>query len=94
MSKSLFVSDLALVSAFHLVLEDNIDVSTTALLKAGWEGHLTLEISNCTSLFNKIYANEGICQLLFYEGDPCEVSYLERKGKYNKQPYKVVLSKV
>ncbi len=33
--------------------------------EAGWEGHLTLEISNCTPLFNKIYANEGICQLLF-----------------------------
>jgi dCTP deaminase len=62
--------------------------------EAGWEGYLTLEISNCTSLFNKIYANEGICQLLFYQGEPCEVSYLERKGKYNKQPYKVVLSKV
>ena len=62
--------------------------------EAGWEGHLTLEISNCTSLFNKIYANEGICQLLFYQGEPCEVSYVERKGKYNKQPYEVVLSKV
>jgi len=62
--------------------------------EAGWEGHLTLEISNCTPLFNKIYANEGICQLLFYQGEPCEVSYFERKGKYNKQPYEVVLSKV
>ena len=62
--------------------------------EAGWEGHLTLEISNCTPLFNKIYANEGICQLLFYQGDPCEVSYQERKGKYQKQPYEVVYSKV
>ena len=62
--------------------------------EAGWEGHLTLEISNCTPLFNKIYADEGICQLLFYRGKPCEVSYQERKGKYQKQPAEVVLSKV
>ena len=62
--------------------------------EAGWEGHLTLEISNCTPLFNKIYANEGICQLLFYQGEPCEVDYQMRKGKYQKQPYEVVLSKV
>ena len=62
--------------------------------EAGWEGHLTLEISNCTPLFNKIYADEGICQLLFYRGQPCGVSYQERKGKYQKQPAEVVLSKV
>ena len=61
--------------------------------EAGWEGHLTLEISNCTPLFNKIYANEGICQLLFYQGEPCEVSYLERKGKYQNQPLEVILAK-
>ena len=62
--------------------------------EAGWEGHLTLEISNCTPLFNKIYADEGICQLLFYRGEPCGVSYQERKGKYQKQPAEVVFSKV
>jgi dCTP deaminase len=62
--------------------------------EAGWEGHLTLEISNCTPLFNKIYANEGICQLLFYRGEECEVDYKTRKGKYQGQPYEVVLSKV
>jgi dCTP deaminase len=61
--------------------------------EAGWEGHLTLEISNCTPLFNRIYANEGICQLLFYQGEPCEVSYLERKGKYQNQPLEVILAK-
>ena len=61
--------------------------------EAGWEGHLTLEISNCTALFNKIYANEGICQLLFYQGDPCAVSYQERKGKYQNQPLEVILAK-
>ena len=62
--------------------------------EAGWEGYLTLEISNCTPLFNKIYADEGICQLLFYRGEPCATSYQERKGKYQKQPAEVVLSKV
>jgi len=62
--------------------------------EAGWEGHLTLEISNCTPLFNRIYADEGICQLLFYRGKPCGVSYQERKGKYQKQPAEVVFSKV
>jgi len=62
--------------------------------EAGWEGHLTLEISNCTGLFNRIYANEGICQLLFFRGNPCEVDYNMRKGKYQNQPYEVVFSKV
>jgi len=59
-----------------------------------WKGHLTLEISNCTGLFNRIYANEGIAQLLFLRGEPCKVSYEDRKGKYQNQPYNVVLSKV
>jgi len=59
-----------------------------------WRGHLTLEISNCTGLFNRVYANEGITQLLFYRGEPCEVTYQDRKGKYQDQPYEVVYSKV
>ena len=59
-----------------------------------WAGHLTLEISNCTGLFNRIYANEGITQLLFLRGEPCKVSYQDRKGKYQNQPYNVVLSEV
>jgi dCTP deaminase len=59
-----------------------------------WEGYLTLEISNCTGLFNRIYANEGITQLLFYRGNPCEVSYQDRKGKYQNQANEVVFSKV
>lgn len=62
--------------------------------EAGWEGYLTLEISNCTPLFNRIYANEGICQLLFHKGDRCCTSYEERKGKYQNQPAEVVLSRV
>ncbi len=51
-----------------------------------WEGFVTLEISNTTPLPARIYANEGIAQVLFFESDqPCEVSYADRKGKYQKQ---------
>jgi dCTP deaminase len=51
-----------------------------------WEGYVTLEISNTTPLPAKIYSNEGIAQVLFFEGDePCEVSYADKKGKYQKQ---------
>ena len=62
--------------------------------ESGWEGYLTLEISNCTGLFNRIYANEGITQLLFYRGNPCHVTYQDRKGKYQGQPDRVVFSQV
>ena len=62
--------------------------------EACWSGHLTLEISNCTGLFNRIYANEGICQLLFFRGKECEVDYNMRKGKYQSQPKEVVFSQV
>jgi dCTP deaminase len=51
-----------------------------------WEGHVTLEISNTTPLPAKIYAGEGISQVLFFESDePCQVSYSDRKGKYQRQ---------
>lgn len=51
-----------------------------------WEGFVTLEISNTTPLPAKIYADEGIAQVLFFEGDePCEVSYADKKGKYQNQ---------
>ena len=51
-----------------------------------WEGHVTIEISNTTPLPAKIYADEGLCQILFFRGDePCEISYADRKGKYQKQ---------
>lgn len=51
-----------------------------------WEGFVTLEISNTTPLPAKIYSNEGIAQVLFFEGDePCEVSYADKKGKYQHQ---------
>lgn len=51
-----------------------------------WEGFVTLEISNTTPLPAKIYANEGLAQVLFYEGaEECEISYADRNGKYMKQ---------
>jgi dCTP deaminase len=51
-----------------------------------WEGHVTLEISNTTPLPAKIYANEGIAQVLFFEADEeCETSYRDKKGKYQGQ---------
>jgi dCTP deaminase len=53
-----------------------------------WEGYVTLEISNTTPLPAKIYANEGICQVLFFEADDndvCETSYADKKGKYQGQ---------
>jgi len=51
-----------------------------------WEGFVTLEISNTTPLPARIYANEGIAQVLFFEADEmCEVSYADKKGKYQKQ---------
>ncbi|MBI4369624.1 MAG: dCTP deaminase [Elusimicrobia bacterium] len=55
-------------------------------LESEWEGYLTIEISNTTPLPAKIYANEGIAQLLFLESDEvCKVSYADRKGKYQGQ---------
>lgn len=51
-----------------------------------FEGHITIEISNTTPLPAKIYANEGIAQVLFFQGDEmCEVSYKDRGGKYQGQ---------
>ena len=51
-----------------------------------WEGFVTLEISNTTPLPARVYANEGIAQVLFFESDEiCDVSYADRKGKYQNQ---------
>jgi dCTP deaminase len=59
-----------------------------------WEGFVTLEISNTTPLPARIYANEGIAQVLFFEADEvCEISYADKKGKYQKQQ-SIVLPKL
>jgi dCTP deaminase len=59
-----------------------------------WEGFVTLEISNTTPLPAKIYANEGIAQVLFFEADAeCEISYADKKGKYQGQQ-SIVLPKI
>lgn len=55
-------------------------------LEPEWEGHVTLEFSNTTPLPAKIYANEGVAQMLFFESDEvCETSYADRGGKYQGQ---------
>lgn len=55
-------------------------------LEPEWEGHVTLEFSNTTNLPAKIYANEGVAQMLFFQADePCETSYADKQGKYQGQ---------
>jgi len=61
-------------------------VSPPTVLEPGWEGHITIEISNTTPLPARIYANEGIAQVLFFKGDEdCTTSYADRDGKYQGQ---------
>ena len=61
-------------------------ITNVTPLEPEWEGHVTLEISNTTPLPAKIYSNEGIAQVVFFESDEaCEVSYADRKGKYQGQ---------
>jgi dCTP deaminase len=60
-------------------------VANVTPLEPGWEGHVTLELSNTTPLPAKVYANEGIVQLLFFQGERPEQTYAERKGKYQGQ---------
>ena len=62
--------------------------------EACWRGNLTLELSNSSSADCRVYANEGIAQLLFFEGEPCDVTYEDRLGKYQDQPHQVVLPRV
>ncbi len=55
-------------------------------LEPEWEGHVTLEFSNTTTLPAKVYANEGVAQMIFFESDEvCETSYKDRGGKYQGQ---------
>ena len=62
--------------------------------EASWRGNLTLELSNSSSADCRVYANEGIAQLIFFEGEPCDVTYQDRLGKYQDQPHRVVLPRV
>jgi dCTP deaminase len=62
--------------------------------EAGWRGYLTLEFSNSSSADCRIYANEGVVQLIFLEGAPCAISYETRRGKYQDQPEEVTLARV
>lgn len=60
-------------------------VANVTPLEPGWEGHVTLELSNTTPLPAKVYANEGIVQLLFFQGERPETTYRDRRGKYQGQ---------
>ena len=70
-----------------------IIVNTTPA-EAGWHGHLTLEFSNASGADCRLYAKEGICQMLFFQGEDCEVSYQARAGKYQGQMEQVTVAKV
>ena len=61
-------------------------ITNVTPLEPGWEGHITLEISNTTTLPARIYGGEGLVQVLFFQGDErCETSYADRSGKYQGQ---------
>ena len=61
-------------------------ITNVTPLEPGWEGHVTLEISNTTTLPAKIYAGEGLVQVLFFQSDEaCEITYAQRGGKYQGQ---------
>jgi dCTP deaminase len=62
-------------------------------IEAGWRGYPTLEFGNNTDLPCKIYANEGVLQMVFNRGADCETSYGDRHGKYQDQACEVTLAK-
>jgi dCTP deaminase len=62
--------------------------------EAGWSGHLTLEFSNSSAADCRIYADEGIVQMLFFQGDTCITSYQKRVGKYQGQEQHITLPKI
>jgi len=66
----------------------------TTVVEAAWKGYLTLEISNSSNTDVRVYAGEGIGQILFFEGSQCLTSYLDRDGKYQNQCASVTLAKV
>lgn len=82
---------LTVPEAGNFALESGVFVSNCGLIvnvtpfEPEWEGYVTLEISNTTPLPAKVYAHEGIAQVLFFQGDPPEKSYADKKGKYQGQ---------
>lgn len=62
--------------------------------EAGWEGHLTLEFSNSSAADCRIYANEGIVQMVFLRGEPCRTCYATREGKYQRQGEFITLPRI
>ena len=62
--------------------------------EAGWSGHLTLEFSNSSAADCRMYADEGIVQMLFFQGKPCTTSYQKRIGKYQGQKQRITLPKI
>jgi dCTP deaminase len=60
-------------------------IANVTPLEPGWEGHVTLEFSNTTPLPARMYAHEGVVQVLFYRGERPEVTYSDRNGKYQGQ---------
>jgi len=62
--------------------------------EAGWKGHLTLEFSNSSAADCRIYANEGVVQMLFFSGEPCATSYHKRTGKYQNQKHQITLPRI
>ena len=69
-------------------------ICNTTPAEAGWEGHLTLEFSNSSAADCKLYACEGVCQIVFLTGEPCAVTYEDRKGKYQHQSEQVTLPRM
>jgi dCTP deaminase len=63
-------------------------------LEAGWEGHVTIEISNTNTVPVTIYGNEGIAQVVFHQGEQPNISYNDRNGKYQNQSSEVVTARM
>ncbi len=91
---------LTVPEAGNFALEAGVFVHNCGIIanltpaEAAWRGHLTLEFSNSSSADCRIYADEGVVQLLFLEGEPCAISYEARQGKYQDQMEIVTLARV
>lgn len=69
-------------------------IANTTPAEAAWIGNLTLEFSNASNADCRLYVDEGVCQLLFFEGEECLTSYGDRRGKYQHQPEFVTFARV